>query len=193
MLFGAGAVRDETWEWDGVDWGQRSPVVNAAPRYYTALAQDTVRGVTVMVAGLDANGLSVVGAWEYNAFADSSGPGQSSGGSVLSATSRPFVGEQLCVSFTSPVSNGVILLAPGLARRPALNLSLSFLCTTINLYVDPANMLVLQANGNPGTLCLPIPANASLAYADLTLQALAQSGSGCFNASNGLQVQLMAP
>ena len=43
----------DTWEYDGVNWVQRSPASNPSARYYHAMAYDSARGVTVLFGGHD--------------------------------------------------------------------------------------------------------------------------------------------
>jgi len=53
VLFGGWDGYDnlsDTWEWDGVDWVQRTPDDEAYSRHEHAMAYDSVRGVTVLYA-----------------------------------------------------------------------------------------------------------------------------------------------
>jgi hypothetical protein len=120
------------------------------------------------------------------------GLGQSSGGPALQCSGFPYVGGQLCVTFPSPLNNGFVLLSLGACSIPPIPLTFPFLCAPINLFVNPAALFSFAANGNPANLCLPIPANPSLANAALCLQSLAQGSVSCYNASNGLHVRLLA-
>jgi len=54
VLFGGDAgytVYDDTWEWDGTNWTQRSPANKPTMRQDQALAYDSGRGVTVLFGG----------------------------------------------------------------------------------------------------------------------------------------------
>ncbi len=65
VLFGgyaAGAVND-TWEWDGTDWTQRTPTSSPAPRYYHAMAYDAARGETVLFGGYGGGYLGDTWVW----------------------------------------------------------------------------------------------------------------------------------
>src|SRR5690606_34687314 len=125
VLFGSGpGAGDETWEWDGTTWTRRTPLVSPPGRYYNALAHDTVRGVAVLSGGLRPSGGECrLPTWEYAAFADSVGAGQGSGGFALTSSSLPYVGGQACLSFPSPVGNGVLLVAPGPCQLPPIGIS----------------------------------------------------------------------
>jgi hypothetical protein len=43
----------DTWEWDGVNWVQRSPATVPPARHAHAMAYDSARGVTVLFGGYD--------------------------------------------------------------------------------------------------------------------------------------------
>ncbi len=54
---------DETWEWDGIDWTQRSPAAAPSARD-TTMAYDSARGVTVLYGGYD--GALKGDTWEWD-------------------------------------------------------------------------------------------------------------------------------
>ncbi|MBK8098177.1 MAG: hypothetical protein IPK26_13780 [Planctomycetes bacterium] len=54
VLFGgydAAGRLDDTWEWNGTGWLQRSPAIRPMPRSYAAMAYDPGRGVSVLFGG----------------------------------------------------------------------------------------------------------------------------------------------
>ena len=55
VLFGgsAGSYQNDTWEWDGTDWAQSSPVHKPTARTSHALAYDGARGVGVLFGGYE--------------------------------------------------------------------------------------------------------------------------------------------
>lgn len=55
-------LSDETWEWDGTSWLQRTPSSAPTPRGDTDLAYDRVRGVTILFGG----GGQVDDTWEWD-------------------------------------------------------------------------------------------------------------------------------
>ena len=56
-------IFDDTWEWDGIAWVQRTPAPHPTVRQYPAMAYDSARGVTVFFGGDDS---TVHGdLWEY--------------------------------------------------------------------------------------------------------------------------------
>lgn len=56
---------DETWEWDGTNWSQRSPTTKPLHRYLHAMAYDSARNVTVLFGG-SASGNPNAETWEWN-------------------------------------------------------------------------------------------------------------------------------
>ena len=48
---GAHIWLNDTWEWDGVDWVQRTPATTPPGRAHAAMAYDAARGVTVLFGG----------------------------------------------------------------------------------------------------------------------------------------------
>ena len=55
VLFGglsSAGLSNDTWEYDGIDWVQRSPAVAPSPRYNAAMTFDSDTGVTVLVGGI---------------------------------------------------------------------------------------------------------------------------------------------
>ena len=67
VLFGGydGALDDETWEWDGVNWTQRIVSPRPSPRVTIAMAYDSARSVTVLFGGVTAAGLDNQ-TWEWD-------------------------------------------------------------------------------------------------------------------------------
>ena len=55
---------DDTWEWDGEDWVQRTPAAAPSGRSMTGLAYDAGRGVTVLFGGF--NGGFLGDTWEWD-------------------------------------------------------------------------------------------------------------------------------
>ena len=53
LMFGGydTAASNQTWEWNGANWTQRSPATSPAGRYDFAMAYDSVRGVAVVFGG----------------------------------------------------------------------------------------------------------------------------------------------
>ena len=60
VLFGGrpgGSTRlDDTWEWDGTSWLQRTSATSPSPRWDPAMVYDAARGVTVLFGGSDMSG-----------------------------------------------------------------------------------------------------------------------------------------
>ncbi len=71
VLFGGGTgdgsvPNGETWEWDGINWSQKSPAVSPSPRNFHAMAFDASRGVTVLFGGVDNTNLAPNETWEWD-------------------------------------------------------------------------------------------------------------------------------
>jgi PKD repeat protein len=62
---GPGPTLDETWEWDGTNWTQRSPANSPSARCWHAMAYDSARGVVVLFGGADASGI-LNDTWEWD-------------------------------------------------------------------------------------------------------------------------------
>lgn len=60
-----GATYRDTWEYDGIDWINKSTSQSPSARYYTSMAYDKNRGVIVLFGGYDGNG-RLDDTWEYN-------------------------------------------------------------------------------------------------------------------------------
>ena len=60
---------NDTWEWDGTNWTQRTPAVSPSPRANFGMAYDEVRHASVLVAGAglgDGNGVPQNDTWEWD-------------------------------------------------------------------------------------------------------------------------------
>jgi hypothetical protein len=61
------AALDDLWEWDGVDWVDRTPSVRPPLRFYADQAYDESRGRLVLFGGqLDNNNTWLQDTWEYD-------------------------------------------------------------------------------------------------------------------------------
>ncbi|MBK8100502.1 MAG: hypothetical protein IPK26_25685 [Planctomycetes bacterium] len=64
VVFG-GSFASETWEYDGLDWSQRTPATPPATRAAAAMAYDEARGVSVLFGGLWL-GVVMGDTWEWD-------------------------------------------------------------------------------------------------------------------------------
>jgi len=55
---------DDTWEWDGVDWVQRTPAHSPSARFSHSLSFDSERAVTVLYGGFNDNEFGDVWEWD---------------------------------------------------------------------------------------------------------------------------------
>lgn len=56
----------DTWEWDGVNWSQRTPAVSPGARYFAAVAYDATRRATVLFGGSDRGRTAFDETWEWD-------------------------------------------------------------------------------------------------------------------------------
>jgi hypothetical protein len=63
---GSGHPLNDTWEWDGVDWVQRTPATKPTPRDFHGMAYDSARGVTVLFGGLVNSSYFANDTWEWD-------------------------------------------------------------------------------------------------------------------------------
>lgn len=61
-----GGHNDETWEWDGADWTQRTPAASPGGRYDHAMSYDKARAEVVMFGGHGAGGLPIGDTWVWD-------------------------------------------------------------------------------------------------------------------------------
>lgn len=67
ILFGGGFTpTDDTWEWDGTSWTQRTPVGSPPPRNQHRVAYDAFRQRIVLFGGLDAQNGLLGDTWEWD-------------------------------------------------------------------------------------------------------------------------------
>ncbi len=57
---------NETWEWDGTNWTQRTPATSPPGRFFHAMAYDSARGVTVLFGGFQSGSNVLDDTWEWN-------------------------------------------------------------------------------------------------------------------------------
>ncbi|MEM7205396.1 MAG: hypothetical protein AAF628_34390 [Planctomycetota bacterium] len=55
---------DETWEWDGVEWSERTPLARPGERHAAAMTFDEARGVAVLFGGFSAGALGDTWEWD---------------------------------------------------------------------------------------------------------------------------------
>ena len=60
-----GGITNQTWEWNGVDWTQRTSTNTPSPRHSSAMAFDAARGVQVLFGGTNTQG-ELAETWEWN-------------------------------------------------------------------------------------------------------------------------------
>jgi hypothetical protein len=67
VLFGGANYLDDTWEWNGVDWIQRTPANSPSSRYAHVMAFDSARGVVVLFGGYSqVNSERLNDTWEWD-------------------------------------------------------------------------------------------------------------------------------
>lgn len=192
VLFGSGpGLPADTWEWNGAQWLQRAPLGAPPGRYYDALAYDSARGQMVLFGGLDGTGASIPGTWEYCGACDPVGPGQASGSLPIGCTSKPYLGQQFCVTFPSAQGFAALQYSPGTCNLPPSPLSVPGLCSAIQVYLNQAFVGTLTAPGNPATVCLVLPNTPSFVDWGLCMQGFALVAGPCFASTDGLSLRLL--
>lgn len=67
VLFGGANYFSDTWEWDGVNWIQRTPANSPSPRYAHVMSFDSARGVAVLFGGYSQiNSQRLDDTWEWD-------------------------------------------------------------------------------------------------------------------------------
>ena len=68
VLFGGsgncGGACDDTWEWDGTTWTQRTPSTSPPFRWGHSMAYDSMRGVTILFGGRNFTDLGDTWEWD---------------------------------------------------------------------------------------------------------------------------------
>jgi hypothetical protein len=57
---------DDTWEWDGLHWERKLPLVKPSHRFSSALAYDAVRQKVVLFGGMSLAGTPLGDTWEWD-------------------------------------------------------------------------------------------------------------------------------
>lgn len=72
VLFGGddGSRLNDTWEWDGSTWAERTPATSPSARRDPAMAYDAARGVTVLFGGDDGSPLSDTWEWDGSSWTE---------------------------------------------------------------------------------------------------------------------------
>ncbi len=66
MISGSMVVANDTWEWNGTNWTQRTPANVPPARQLPAMAYDSARGVAVLFGGATASASAFGDTWEWN-------------------------------------------------------------------------------------------------------------------------------
>lgn len=150
---------NDTWEWNGTDWGQRFPVNAPSPRSRSAATYDSHRERFVLFGGWDP-GLGLVGdTWEYYTQSPASyAPfGQSCPGTQSTPTlaaragDRPWVGDEFTVEVRGLSPNQPVVMLTGFSDTNWNGVRLPLLLDPIGmrgcaLYTSPDDSTNL---GNP--------------------------------------------
>ena len=192
VLFGGriGAQLRDTWEWDGVDWRQRFTPVAPVARSGHAMAHDDRRHRCVLFGGFTDPFTNQADTWQYDYACEIIGEGHAGGGLTLACTSVPRIGQTLCVEFPNSQSVGSLVVGLGPPLRPPLPIGAPLMCNPGFLFASPD--VVINATGNPGTVCIPIPNDPGLVGGLVTLQGLALSAALCADLTDAVAVVLQS-
>jgi hypothetical protein len=170
VMFGGTTVSD-TWEWDGADWLQRTPLTAPAARYDTWLAYDRIRDRTLMF-GLST---AVADMWEYSTASPATyasfGTGCNGSNNQpprLSTTGRPWLGDNFVLQVDQlPAGTGLALVYTSFSNSSwnSVPLPLSLLPLGMPgclLLVSPQVPAAIFPSGGAGAWTLPLPNLAGL-------------------------------
>ncbi|MEQ1633343.1 MAG: kelch repeat-containing protein, partial [Planctomycetota bacterium] len=197
VLFGGytsgNVMLQDTWEYDGSAWVVRSTSSTPRARSAHGMAFDRARGRTVMVGGYPGAGNfgHLHDTWELVTECDRAGPGELSGGGLpLSCTTPPRIGTTFCLGYSNPSPNAAglsfLLLSPGSCHGSTLVISPPTGCAASFLYGVPTE--VYAQIGGPATFCFAVPNNPVFLGAALCFQGSSFETTGCFRATDGVQV-----
>ncbi len=197
VLFGgstsSNTVLQDTWEYDGSAWTLR-PSTELPPRRSTqGMAFDRARSRTVMFGGFPGSGSygHLQDTWELVTECDRAGPGEVSGGGLpLACATPPRIGTTFCLSYTNPSPNAAglsfLLLTPGACSGAPGVVPPPTGCVASFLYGLPTEVFVQI--GGPATFCFAVPNNPVFVGAALCFQGSSLETTGCFRATDGVQV-----
>jgi hypothetical protein len=188
---------NDTWEWDGIAWVERSIAVRPPLGADGSLAYDSSKGRSVLFGSRNCTGGTLGGCttsyqtWEYGAACDVVGPGHPGGGLAITCTTPPVLGTTFCLSYPSALGSSYLALGPTPLLSPPIPLAPPGFCAPGSLYVLP--IVLFPVAGNPASFCVPLPGAPQLAGASVVLQGAAPEAGGCFRLTDALVTILQAP
>lgn len=181
LLFGGrnaiSSAPADTWEYDGVTFRERLTAIAPPPRYGHAIVHDTWRQRCVAFGGFSPPFTTRGDTWQCSYVCDVVGEGHPGGGSALTCTSPPQVGQNFCFEFPSELGSGYAVFGFGWPARPALQLDPPITCSTGFLHATPD--IIEAAPGIPATMCLAIPADPALVGGVVTIQGMDVTSGVC--------------
>ena len=157
------------------------------------MAFDRARSRTVMFGGFPGSGSygHLQDTWELVTECDRAGPGEVSGGGLpLACATPPRIGTTFCLSYTNPSPNAAglsfLLLTPGACSGAPGVVPPPTGCVASFLYGLPTEVFVQI--GGPATFCFAVPNNPVFVGAALCFQGSSLETTGCFRATDGVQV-----
>lgn len=185
---------DETWEWTGETWLQRTiPTTRPRERESGAMVYDRRRGRCMMFGGVripDVGQLTYFNdTWELVAPMDQAGP---VGGSsvALEVWSAPYFGGQIDVRFASPQGLAAIFLDFAPRNTVATVLPAPLACQTALMYPAPGLSVTLIGDPARFTVALNLPV---VLGQSLLMQGLTLSPTNCLLATNALVATIQHP
>ena len=188
-----GVFRNNTWEFDGVDWIDRGASPMTA-RTFPAIAYSIGLGKTFLFSGFGGVGTYFAETWEYQTDSVASftrfGSGCMGANAVpqLTVQGLPWLGESFTFAATPSAPTAASLVAFGISNTLFNGLPLPF---DLGFFGSPGCSLLigpLTLLPSAGPIALPLPTDPALAGLSVYLQALSVEVSGGLFTSEGVAV-----
>jgi hypothetical protein len=182
-----GAYLNDVWEWDGVDWLQRTPETDSpVPREDAAMTYDAARGRLQMFGGGDGSAYRS-DLWELHARIDTAGPGNTSNPQALRFYSQPALGQPLQLGFANPQGFGFYTIGFGPLQQAIAPLPVPPLCEASSIWANAASLLVLGTT--EPNIAWNVPNTPLIVGVTLVFQAFAVQQANCWRATDALHVR----
>lgn len=190
-LFNTTILVDETWEWDGTTWTQRTPGFMPTPRWQQTMVWDAGRGRAVLFGGNDGT-VNLADTWTYSSYCDVTGPGHPGGGLACACTTPPVIGGTLCIRYDSPLGVGFTLFGFAPPASPPFPAAPPAFCAAGSGFAYPV-LATHLALGNPASTCIGLPNNPVYVGLGLVVQGACLDTGNCLRLSDGVVATVHAP
>jgi hypothetical protein len=154
VLFGGhdGSESDETWDWNGTNWTQRSLTMSPPARYFHSMAFDSTRHRAVLVGGYSGGAFLGDGIWELSPDTDGIAVNEHRVFVTSVTHNGDFDGTQgaddVCESLAQSVGLRQVYKAIVSDETTAANVRIGLSGGTIKSFDSAGNPFVVKANGN---------------------------------------------